>query len=185
MSTNGFPAPDTRGVVYLVHFSGRTKQGHQHYLGFSSDLEWRYRQHRLGWGANETKKAIAEGLKLTVAQTWEATPALERRLKEWSKEGRKGFAGICPCVPEKTICRQISHGTWANRPCGCIAQSRRDSVGRVVRLGCPHWTKRGPLHWCVTTAVAPFAFGTTVDVWQLRCPSLVVAVRSAGSSLPT
>ncbi len=96
MSTNGFPAPNARGVVYLVHFSGRTKQNRQHYLGFSSDLERRYRQHRLGWGANETKKAIAEGLKLTVAQTWDGTPTLERRLKEWSKEGRKGFSGICP-----------------------------------------------------------------------------------------
>jgi predicted GIY-YIG superfamily endonuclease len=96
MSTNGFPAPDTRGDVYLVHFSGRTRQGRQHYLGFSSDLERRYRQHRYGWGAEETKKAIAEGLKLTVAQTWRGTPALERRLKEWSREGKKGFAGICP-----------------------------------------------------------------------------------------
>jgi predicted GIY-YIG superfamily endonuclease len=96
MSTNGFPAPNARGVVYLVHFSGRTKQNRQHYLGFSSDLERRYRQHRLGWGATETKKAITEGLKLTVAQTWDGTPTLERRLKEWSKAGKKGFSGICP-----------------------------------------------------------------------------------------
>ena len=44
----------------------------------------------------ETRKAIAEGLKLTVAQTWKGTPLLEKRLKEWSRRGRKGFAGICP-----------------------------------------------------------------------------------------
>jgi predicted GIY-YIG superfamily endonuclease len=104
MSTNGFPAPDTRGVVYLVHFSGRTKQGRQHYLGFSSDLERRYGQHRLGSGAKETKKAVAEGLKLTIAQTWNGTPALERRLKAWSKARRKGFAGICPlCLREDDL----------------------------------------------------------------------------------
>jgi predicted GIY-YIG superfamily endonuclease len=96
MSTNGFPGPNERGVVYLVHFSGRTKQNRQHYLGFSSNLERRYRQHRLGWGANETKKAIAEGLKLIVAQTWDGTPTLERRLKEWSRTGKNGFSGICP-----------------------------------------------------------------------------------------
>ena len=96
MSANGFPAPDARGVVYLVDFSGRTRQGRQHYLGFSSDLDRRYRQHRFGQGAAETRKAVAEGLKLTVAQTWRGTPALERRLKEWSRDGKKGFAGICP-----------------------------------------------------------------------------------------
>jgi predicted GIY-YIG superfamily endonuclease len=96
MSTNVFPGQNARGVVYLAHFSGRTKQNRQHYLGFSSDLERRYRQHRLGWGANETKKAIAEGLKLTVAQTWDGTPSLERRLKEWSRTGKKGFSCICP-----------------------------------------------------------------------------------------
>ena len=101
MSTNGFPAPDARGYVYLVHFSGRTKQGRQHYLGFSSNLERRYGQHRFGSGANETKKAIAEGLKLTVAQTWKGTPTLERRLKEWSRQGCKGFSGICPLCPRE------------------------------------------------------------------------------------
>jgi predicted GIY-YIG superfamily endonuclease len=101
MSTNGFPGPDARGYVYLVHFSGRTKQGRQHYLGFSSNLERRYGQHRFGWGANETKKAIAEGLKLTVAQTWKGTPTLERRLKEWSREEKKGFSGICPLCPRE------------------------------------------------------------------------------------
>jgi predicted GIY-YIG superfamily endonuclease len=99
MSANGFPAPNAPGCVYLVHFSGPTKQGHQHYLGFSSDLERRYEQHRSGCGANETKKALAEGLKLTVAQTWRGTPTLERRLKEWSRQGRKGFSGICPLCP--------------------------------------------------------------------------------------
>ena len=101
MSTNGFPGPDARGYVYLVHFSGRTKQGRQHYLGFSSNLERRYGQHRFGWGANETKKAIAEGLKLTVAQTWKGTPTLERRLKEWSREEKKGLSGICPLCPRE------------------------------------------------------------------------------------
>jgi predicted GIY-YIG superfamily endonuclease len=101
ISTNGFPAPDARGYVYLVHFSGRTKQGRQHYLGFSSNLERRYGQHRFGSGANETKKALAEGLDLTVAQTWRGTPTLERRLKEWSREGKKGFSGICPLCPRK------------------------------------------------------------------------------------
>ncbi len=109
MSKNEFPAPDARGVIYLVHFSGRTKQNRQHYLGFSSNLERRYKQHRFGSGAKETKKAIAEGLKLTVAQTWQGTPTLERRLKEWSREGKKGFSGICPlCAGTDDLPRDLA-----------------------------------------------------------------------------
>jgi len=36
-----------------------------------------------------------------MAQTWKGTPLLEGRLKEWSREGRKGFAGICPFCPKE------------------------------------------------------------------------------------
>lgn len=109
MSTNGFPAPDARGEIYLVHFSGRTTEGRQHYLGFTGNLERRYGQHRYGRGARETRKAIAEGLKLTVAQTWKGTPLLEKRLKEWSRRGRKGFAGICPlCSREDDLPPELS-----------------------------------------------------------------------------
>ena len=96
MGTSRFPRPTASGTIYLVHYSGRTSQGRQHYLGWSSDLGARYARHRSGWGAHETRKAVAEGLKLTVAQTWKGTPLLERRLKDWSSEGRKGFSGICP-----------------------------------------------------------------------------------------
>ena len=55
-------------------------------------------------GAGETRKALAEGLLLTQAQTWKGTPLLEQRLKEWSRQGRKGFSGICPfCPGEATL----------------------------------------------------------------------------------
>lgn len=98
------PTPNAPGTIYLLHFSGRTNQGHQHYLGWSRDVERRIARHRAGAGANETRKAVAEGLKLTVGQTWKGTPALETRVKEWSRQGRKGFAGICPLCPgEKSL----------------------------------------------------------------------------------
>ncbi len=42
---------------------------------------------------------MAEGLKLTLAQTWTGTPHLEKRIKEWSRLGHKGFSGICPLCP--------------------------------------------------------------------------------------
>ena len=85
----------------VKNYSERTVENRQHYLGFSSDLQRRYGQHRSGWGANETRKTIAEGLTLTVAQTWKGTPALERRLKEWSRDGRRGFYRICPLCPRQ------------------------------------------------------------------------------------
>jgi predicted GIY-YIG superfamily endonuclease len=101
MATKQYPAADALGTIYLLHYSGRTKQGRQHYLGWTSNTEVRYGQHCSGWGAGETKKAVAEGLKITMAQTWRGTPALERRLKEWSREDKKGFSGICPFCPKE------------------------------------------------------------------------------------
>jgi len=95
-SSSRFPAPDSPGTIYLLHFSGRTKQRQQHYLGWARDANARFARHRAGTGAGVTRRAIAEGLSLTQAQTWKGTPAIERRLKEWSRQGRKGFAGICP-----------------------------------------------------------------------------------------
>jgi predicted GIY-YIG superfamily endonuclease len=101
MAPNLYPPDDALGTIYLLHYSGRTKEGRQHYLGWSSNTETRFAQHRSGRGAGDTKKAVAEGLKLTMAQTWKGTPLLELRLKEWSREGRKGFAGICPFCPKE------------------------------------------------------------------------------------
>ena len=104
MATNRYPADDAVGEIYLLHFSERTTQGRQHYLGWSRNAEARLAQHRSGRGAGETKKAVAEGLRLTQAQTWKGTPLLERRLKEWSRKGWKGFAGICPlCSKEDAL----------------------------------------------------------------------------------
>jgi predicted GIY-YIG superfamily endonuclease len=90
------PHPNARGTVYLVHFSGRTSQNRQHYLGWSADVNRRFAQHVSGHGARETRKALAEGLKVTLAQTWRGTPDLEWRIKQWSRRGAKGFAGLCP-----------------------------------------------------------------------------------------
>ncbi len=96
MRVHRYPPPDAMGTIYLLHFSARTTAGRQHYLGWTRDLARRYSQHRSGTGCRETSKPVAEGLRLTAAQTWKGTPLLERRLKEWSRGGRKGFAGICP-----------------------------------------------------------------------------------------
>lgn len=92
------PSADHHGVgtVYLLHFSARTKRGHQHYLGWSSDVVKRFNRHRAGWGSNEARKALGEGLKITLAQSWSGTLADERRIKDECRSIRGGFACLCP-----------------------------------------------------------------------------------------
>jgi predicted GIY-YIG superfamily endonuclease len=90
------PPDDCVGFVYLIHFSGRTQQGHQHYLGWSGDVYQRFARHKSGRGATETRKAVTEGLRLTLAQTWRGTPADERRIKAERRRVGRGFASLCP-----------------------------------------------------------------------------------------
>ena len=104
MAARGYPPSGRPGTIYLLHYSAKTSENRQHYLGWTSDLQRRYARHRAGTGCHETAKAVAQGLTIAVAQTWKGTPALERRLKEWSREGRKGFSGICPlCDGKRTL----------------------------------------------------------------------------------
>lgn len=114
MTGRAYPPEDALGTIYLIHFSARTSQERQHYLGWSSDIEKRFAQHRSGHGSRETRKAVAEGLRLTLAQTWTGTPLLERRIKAWSRRGRKGFSGICPLCPgEEALTPDIVRGLGA------------------------------------------------------------------------
>lgn len=109
--TNNYPADDAPGTIYLIHFSSPTKEGHQHYLGWSADVEKRFARHRAGRGAEETRKAIAEGLKLTLAQTWRGTPRQERRIKEERRRVRRGFACLCPvCGTHDDLAAELVRG---------------------------------------------------------------------------
>jgi predicted GIY-YIG superfamily endonuclease len=99
------------GTVYLIHFSGRTVAGHQHYLGWTTDLAKRFARHRTGRGAEETKKALAEGLKLTLAQTWRGTLADEWRIKDERKRVKRGFGCLCPfCETEDELAADLVRG---------------------------------------------------------------------------
>jgi predicted GIY-YIG superfamily endonuclease len=91
-----FPFQDTIGTVYLIHYSAPTAAGHQHYLGWTADIGRRFAQHKSGFGAAETRRALSEGLKLTLAQTWRGTPSQERHIKEERRRVRRGFACLCP-----------------------------------------------------------------------------------------
>jgi predicted GIY-YIG superfamily endonuclease len=84
------------GTVYLLHFSDPTAAGHQHYLGWTTDLPKRLARHRAGRGAEETKRAVSEGLKLKLAQSWPGTPVDERRIKDDRRAARRGYGCLCP-----------------------------------------------------------------------------------------
>jgi predicted GIY-YIG superfamily endonuclease len=130
------PDPDARGTVYLVHFSDRTSENRQHYLGWSADVGRRFAQHASGRGAHETRKALAEGLKIMLAQTWSGTPDLERRIKLWSRCGAKGFAGLCPYCDTGTklpeaLARELGPPTYTVRwatPSGATATADRAAM---------------------------------------------------------
>ena len=101
--------PDDRvGTVYLIHFSAPTSKGRQHYLGWSSDVAKRFARHQSGHGAEQTRKAVSEGLKLILAQTWRGTKADEKRIK---REARWGYACLCPhCDAHDPRTAKLIHG---------------------------------------------------------------------------
>lgn len=84
---------DVAGTVYLLHFN--QPYGHApHYLGWTEHLEQRLARHHTGGGARLMAVITDAQITWRLAQTWEGTRAVERRLKN-----RGGHAWICP------ICR--------------------------------------------------------------------------------
>jgi predicted GIY-YIG superfamily endonuclease len=106
-----FPADDAVGTIYLIHFSAPTTARRQHYLGWSADVNERFARHRAGCGAEETRKAVSQGLRLTLAQTWRGTPAQERRIKEERRAVGRGFACLCPfCELHDDLAAELTRG---------------------------------------------------------------------------
>ncbi len=68
------------GTVYLLHFS-RPYYHARHYIGFSTRLEARIREHRRGQGSPLVAAVVESGLEIFIARRWErVTRAFERRL---------------------------------------------------------------------------------------------------------
>lgn len=81
-------------VVYLLHFSQPLAHA-QHYLGATDNLEARLEAHRAGNGSPLVRAAIAAGIEVSLARTWEGTWELEKQLKR-----RKHSAKFCPICKE-------------------------------------------------------------------------------------
>ena len=57
------------GTVYLLHFS-RPYRHARHYVGFTTDLDRRLRQHRKGVSSPLVRCVVAEGIEIFLARTW-------------------------------------------------------------------------------------------------------------------
>jgi predicted GIY-YIG superfamily endonuclease len=89
-------SPTAPGTIYLLHFSGPTSVGHQHYLGWTQNVHRRFREHRDGRGSESTRVARSEGLALKLAGTWRGTPGIESQVKEWLRSAGSSYAAFCP-----------------------------------------------------------------------------------------
>jgi predicted GIY-YIG superfamily endonuclease len=70
------------GAVYLLHFERPYRGRMRHYLGWTTNLENRIRNHRQGTaGSVTTKLAFDQGITFELVRTWPGGPALERHLK--------------------------------------------------------------------------------------------------------
>jgi predicted GIY-YIG superfamily endonuclease len=68
------------GTVYLLHFS-RPYLHARHYIGFTTDLKSRLSAHRGGRSTPLIRAAVAEGIELLLARTWDTvTVGFEHRL---------------------------------------------------------------------------------------------------------
>jgi predicted GIY-YIG superfamily endonuclease len=79
------------GTVYLLHFS-RPYQHASHYVGFTTDLARRLRQHRKGSTSPLVRCAVAEGIEIFLARTWKEVTV---RFEKWLHSGGHKRL-ICP-----------------------------------------------------------------------------------------
>jgi predicted GIY-YIG superfamily endonuclease len=103
--TRRYPPRSRVGTVYLIHFSHPYWHA-RHYVGFSTRLEARIREHRRGMGSPLIAAALECGIEIFIARRWEnVTRAFERRIHRMH-HGRRG----CP------ICRgPRAHGRGGAR----------------------------------------------------------------------
>jgi hypothetical protein len=75
------------GTVYLIHLKEPFKHA-RHYLGWSEDVEARFREHVCGRGSPLLAAARAAGIEFEIVRTWPGDRGLEAQLK-----GRRPIKG--------------------------------------------------------------------------------------------
>ena len=81
-------------MLYLIHFSKKLAHA-QHYVGATTNLDQRLRQHASGQGAKILAACKAKGITWEVVRVWKGLWQIERKLKSL-----KNAAHYCPrCTP--------------------------------------------------------------------------------------
>jgi len=77
-------------MVYLLHFSKPIclSRPTQHYIGWTTDLDRRIREHRQGKGSRLCQVAKERELTFTLAEVWRGDRQLERQLKNLKNSPR-------------------------------------------------------------------------------------------------
>jgi hypothetical protein len=84
---------NVQGTVYVLHFNPPYRHA-GHYVGWTEgDVCERIAVHLQGRGSPLIRAAVAAGVDVQLAATYEGTRYLERRLKRWHNTGR--FCAIC------------------------------------------------------------------------------------------
>jgi hypothetical protein len=84
---------NVQGTVYVLHFEPAYKHA-QHYVGWTEgEVSDRVAVHLQGRGSPLIRAAVAAGVDVQLAATYEGTRYLERRLKRWHHTSR--FCAIC------------------------------------------------------------------------------------------
>lgn len=90
-SKNGRRIGHITGSVYLVHFR-RAFNGAKHYLGFSTNIPKRVKEHRAGRGSPLLKAVTERGIPWTVVRKWHGVDGhFEKELKR-----KNALSDLCP-----------------------------------------------------------------------------------------
>ena len=81
------------GTVYVLHFDPAYKHA-RHYIGWTAgEVTDRLAVHLQGRGSPLIRAAVAAGVDVQLAATYQGSRYLERQLKSWHNTGR--FCAIC------------------------------------------------------------------------------------------
>lgn len=81
-------------MVYLICFDEKIHHA-KHYIGYTKNVEKRYKRHKAGTGSRLLKALNKRGIDYRVVRTWEGDKKWERKLKK-----RKNAKKLCPvCNP--------------------------------------------------------------------------------------
>ena len=107
------------GTVYLLHFHQPYRHA-QHYIGWTTNIKRRMRDHASGRGARLLAVIKEAGITWELARMWPGTRARERQLKR-----RHGGARMCP------LCGVKPRSVPVNRD-GSLSRSRTTDAQKAA-----------------------------------------------------